>query len=42
MAYDRRSDVGSQLAWLREAGFEDADCVFKDVRFAVLVARRAA
>jgi tRNA (cmo5U34)-methyltransferase len=41
MAHDRPSDVESQLRWLREAGFDAADCVFKDHRFAVLVARRA-
>ena len=27
----------SQLRWLREAGFADADCVYKSWRFAVLV-----
>ncbi|HEU4976174.1 MAG TPA: class I SAM-dependent methyltransferase [Baekduia sp.] len=41
MAHDRCSDVESQLRWLREAGFDAADCLFKDHRFAVLVARRA-
>jgi tRNA (cmo5U34)-methyltransferase len=41
MAFDRCTDVESQLRWLREAGFADADCLFKDHRFAVLVARRA-
>ena len=40
MAHDRTSDVESQLTWLREAGFADADCLFKDHRFAVMVARR--
>jgi tRNA (cmo5U34)-methyltransferase len=42
MRHDRPADVGSQLRWLREAGFDAADCLFKDHRFAVLVARRAA
>jgi tRNA (cmo5U34)-methyltransferase len=41
MAHDRTADVESQLGWLREAGFADADCLFKDHRFAVMVARRA-
>jgi tRNA (cmo5U34)-methyltransferase len=41
MEHDQCSTVEDQLTWLREAGFEDADCVFKDHRFAVLVARRA-
>ena len=38
MRHDQPSDVESQLRWLREAGFDAADCVFKDHRFAVLVA----
>lgn len=41
MAADRCADVESQLRWLREAGFEDVDCVFRDHRFAVLVGVRA-
>jgi tRNA (cmo5U34)-methyltransferase len=36
MAFDRCADVESQLEWLRDAGF-DADCLFKEYRFAVLV-----
>ncbi|HMJ35722.1 MAG TPA: class I SAM-dependent methyltransferase [Baekduia sp.] len=40
MRHDRCSDVESQLRWLREAGFDAADCLFKDHCFAVLVARR--
>jgi tRNA (cmo5U34)-methyltransferase len=39
MAFDRCSDVESQLGWLRAAGF-DADCLFKDHRFAVLAGVR--
>jgi tRNA (cmo5U34)-methyltransferase len=38
-AHDRCSTVEQHLDWLREAGFGDADCLFKDHRFAVLVAR---
>jgi tRNA (cmo5U34)-methyltransferase len=41
MREDRCADVASQLGWLREAGFAVADCLFKDHRFAVLVALRA-
>ena len=41
MRHDRPADVESQLRWLREAGFDAADCLFKDHLFAVLVARRA-
>jgi tRNA (cmo5U34)-methyltransferase len=40
MAHDRCATVEQQLGWLREAGFADADCLFKDHRFAVLAARR--
>jgi tRNA (cmo5U34)-methyltransferase len=40
MAHDQTADVESHLRWLREAGFADADCLFKDYRFAVMVARR--
>jgi tRNA (cmo5U34)-methyltransferase len=41
MRHDRWADAESQLRWLREAGFDAADCLFKDHCFAVLVARRA-
>jgi tRNA (cmo5U34)-methyltransferase len=37
---DRCASVEDQLAWLRSAGFSDADCWFKDNRFAVLAATR--
>jgi tRNA (cmo5U34)-methyltransferase len=40
-AHDRCATVEDQLAWLREAGFADADCLFRQRRFAVLVARRS-
>jgi tRNA (cmo5U34)-methyltransferase len=33
---DRCASVKDQLQWLREAGFPDADCWYKDNRFAVL------
>lgn len=38
---DRWATVEHQLGWLREAGLADADCLFKDHCFAVLVARRS-
>lgn len=38
---DRCASVEVQLGWLRGAGFADADCLFKDRCFAVLVALRA-
>jgi tRNA (cmo5U34)-methyltransferase len=41
MRHDRCATVEDQLAWLRAAGFDEADCLFKHHRFAVLVARRA-
>ena len=37
---DRCASVEAQLAWMREAGFADADCWFKDNRFAVLAGTR--
>lgn len=40
MRFDRLAGVEDQLAWLREAGFAGADCLFKDHCFAVLVAQR--
>ncbi len=39
MALDRCATTGAQLGWLREAGFVDVDCLYKDHRFAVLFAR---
>ncbi len=41
MRHDHCASVERQLAWLREAGFTDADCLWKDHRLAVLAARRA-
>lgn len=40
MSHDRLAPVEPQLAWLREAGFSDVDCIFKDHGFAVMVGRR--
>jgi tRNA (cmo5U34)-methyltransferase len=37
---DHCVDVGRQLAWIREAGFADADCWYKEARFAVLAGTR--
>ncbi len=39
--HDRWASAERQLAWLRDAGFADADCLFKRYGFAVLVALRA-
>lgn len=36
MRHDRCIDVEPQLQWLREAGFNPADCVYKHWRFAVM------
>jgi tRNA (cmo5U34)-methyltransferase len=33
---DRCASVEAQVGWMREAGFVDADCWFKDGRFAVM------
>jgi len=40
MLLDHLATADQQLEWLREAGLADADCIFKDHGFAVLVARR--
>ena len=37
---DRCASVEDQLEWMRAAGFHDADCWFKDNRFAVLAGSR--
>ena len=37
---DRCASVEDQLDWMRRAGFNDADCWFKDNRFAVLAGTR--
>ena len=42
MSHDRCATVSEQLVWLRDAGFVDAGCLWRDGRFAVLVARAAA
>jgi len=41
MRHDRTASVERQLGWLRDTGFADADCLWKDHRLAVLAARRA-
>ncbi len=38
---DRRSPIEPQLQWLREAGFVDADCWYKESSFAVFSGTRA-
>ncbi|WP_320673220.1 class I SAM-dependent methyltransferase [Patulibacter defluvii] len=42
MALDRPASVEDQVRWLREAGFAEADCVFKQWRFAVYAGWRDA
>ncbi len=39
---DRCATVEVQLQWMREAGFADADCWFKDNRFAVMAGTKPA
>lgn len=41
MREDRCASVEDQLNWLREAGFSDADCWYKENRFAVFAGTRA-
>jgi tRNA (cmo5U34)-methyltransferase len=40
MELDVLAPVETQLEWMREGGFEHADCVWKDLGLAVLVGRR--
>lgn len=40
--HDRCASVDAQLGWLREAGFERLDCLYKEWGLAVLVAVREA
>ncbi len=40
MEMDRSVDVATQLAWMAEAGFEEPDCFFKHLHFAVLAGWR--
>ncbi len=41
MAHDRCATAEDQVAWMREAGLVDVDCVFKCWRFAVLSGKRS-
>jgi tRNA (cmo5U34)-methyltransferase len=38
MKHDRCATLENQLRWLRDAGFENVDCLFKMRRFAVIAA----
>jgi tRNA (cmo5U34)-methyltransferase len=40
MGHDHLSPLADQLGWLREAGFTDVDCLFKQYGFSVLFGRR--
>jgi tRNA (cmo5U34)-methyltransferase len=42
LRYDRPSTVEDQLAWLRDLGYEDVDCVWKFYDLAVFVGHRRA
>lgn len=35
MSYDKCATVADQIAWLEQAGYEDAECFFRSFRFAV-------
>jgi tRNA (cmo5U34)-methyltransferase len=41
MEHDRCSEVRSQLEWMAAAGFQDCDCFFRYLHFAVLAGWRA-
>jgi len=40
MSHDHLSPLSTQLGWLREIGFTDVDCLFKDHGFAVVFGRK--
>jgi len=40
MSYDKTARLGSQLEWLRSAGFREVDCFYKYFNFAVYAGRR--
>ena len=40
MSYDQCATAGDQICWLRDLGFEDADCFYRSFRFAVFGAWR--
>ena len=42
MQEDRQDTLEEQLAWLRELGFEQVDCAYKNYRFAVYGGRKPA
>lgn len=39
--YDRDASLGEQLDWLRDAGFEDVDCVYKNYFVGVFFATKS-
>jgi len=41
MSFDHLASLEAQLAWLREAGFTEVDCLYKRYGFTVIVAQRA-
>ncbi|MEV5705085.1 class I SAM-dependent methyltransferase [Actinoallomurus sp. NPDC052274] len=41
MEHDRPTTVGTQLEWLSEIGFQDADCFYKNYFFAVFAGWRS-
>jgi len=38
---DQMSTLGDQLGWLRDAGFDEVDCVYKYYNFVVMYARKS-
>lgn len=40
MKLDKEAGLADQLAWLREAGFTDVDCIYKYYNFAVMIGRK--
>jgi tRNA (cmo5U34)-methyltransferase len=40
MEYDRMTPLSDQLGWLKQAGFRDVDCWYKNFSFAVFGGHR--
>jgi tRNA (cmo5U34)-methyltransferase len=40
MEYDRMTPLTDQLGWLKQAGFQDVDCWYKNFSFAVFGGHR--
>lgn len=40
LAFDREALLEDQLRWLREAGFEDVDCVYRNFKMGLFYGKK--